>query len=140
MQADYLNAHERHMGDAELLFQANRLANADHLYGLAAECGLKALIEKLSHSGKLDWKQDYVHVMEDKKPANAWLRYQAHLSGHGLGTKLAVPPSNPFSDWSVSQRYAHESQFDLLRVQAHRSGAALVSSLMKTARKEGLKI
>jgi hypothetical protein len=140
MQEDFVNAHGRHMDDAERLFQVGRLANADHLYGMAAECGLKALIEKLSHSGKLDPKQDYVHVMEDKKPANAWSRYQARLSGHVLGGGVSVPPLNPFSDWSVSQRYAHESCFDLLRVRAHRSGATLVSNLMKTARKEGLKI
>ena len=140
MQTDFLNAHERHLDDAERLFQAARLANADHLYGLAAECGLKALSEKLSHSAGLDPKHDYVHVMEDKKPTTAWSRYQAHLSGHALGTKLSVPQSNPFTDWSVSQRYAHESSFDLLRVQAHRSGATLVSNLVKTARKEGLKL
>jgi hypothetical protein len=140
MQADFLNAHGRHMDDAERLFQAGRLANADHLYGLAAECGLKALSEKLSRSGLLDPKHDYVHVMEDKKPGTAWSRYQVHLSGHALGTKLCTPPSNPFSDWSASQRYAHESGFDLPRVQAHRAGAALVAGLMKTARKEGLKL
>jgi len=40
---DFLDAHERHWEDAELLFGNRRWANADHLYGLAAECGLKAL-------------------------------------------------------------------------------------------------
>jgi len=116
------------------------LANADHLYGLAAECGLKALSEKLVPSGILEPKQDFVHIMEDKKPATAWSRYQTHLVGHALATRLSVPTSNPFSDWSVSQRYAHESCFDLLCVERHRRGATLVANLMQTARKEGLKI
>jgi hypothetical protein len=136
MQADFLDAHERHWEDAELLFQAQRWANADHLYGMAAECGLKALMEKLSSQGALDPKQDYVHVMEDKKPHNAWLRYQTYLSGHVAAIKLSLPAANPFNDWNVSQRYAHQSNFDQARVQAHQTGAHLVRERIKTARKE----
>jgi hypothetical protein len=44
MQADFLDAHERHWQDAELLLTNQRLANADHLYGMSAECGLKRLM------------------------------------------------------------------------------------------------
>ncbi|WHF34964.1 hypothetical protein [Aeromonas salmonicida] len=44
MQADFLDAHARHWDDAESLLQAQRWANADHLYGMAAECGLKQLM------------------------------------------------------------------------------------------------
>jgi mRNA interferase MazF len=35
MQADFLDAHERHISDADLLSLAQRWANADHLYGIA---------------------------------------------------------------------------------------------------------
>lgn len=41
---DFVDAHERHWRDAELLWQHQRWANADQLYGLSAECGLKALM------------------------------------------------------------------------------------------------
>jgi len=44
MTADFLDAHERHWTDAEILFAQGRFANADHLYGLSAECGLKWLM------------------------------------------------------------------------------------------------
>ena len=44
MQADFLDAHDRHWDDAGRLFAAQRWANADHLYGMAAECGLKRLM------------------------------------------------------------------------------------------------
>ncbi len=44
LRADFLDAHQRHLDDAESLFQAGRLANADHLYGMASECGLKRLM------------------------------------------------------------------------------------------------
>ena len=43
---DFLDAMDRHWRDAELLRSSERLANADHLYGLSAECGLKALLEQ----------------------------------------------------------------------------------------------
>ncbi len=44
MPADFLDVHHRHWDDAERLFAAQRWANADHLYGMAAECGLKRLM------------------------------------------------------------------------------------------------
>ena len=45
--ADFLDAHRRHWGDAELLFAQSRRANADQMYGFSAECGLKAVMKKL---------------------------------------------------------------------------------------------
>lgn len=136
MKEDFLDAHQRHLDDAERLFQAQRWANADHLYGVAAECGLKVLLEKLK-GGSLD-KGDRLHIMEDKKPDNAWVRYQSYISGHLLATKLSLPQSNPFSDWLVSQRYAHRSNFDQTKAQGHQVGALAVAALVKKADKEGL--
>lgn len=43
-RSDFFNAHQRHWKDAELLYKEKRWANADHLYGLSAECGLKAVM------------------------------------------------------------------------------------------------
>ena len=45
--ADFADAHRRHLEDAELLFDRERWAKADHLYGLSAECGLKAVMRSL---------------------------------------------------------------------------------------------
>jgi hypothetical protein len=41
MNTDFLDAHERHHDDADHLHANARHANADHLYGVSAECGLK---------------------------------------------------------------------------------------------------
>ncbi|TXH35000.1 MAG: SAM-dependent methyltransferase [Burkholderiaceae bacterium] len=136
MQADFLDAHRRHLSDAERLFQVQRWANADHLYGIAAECGLKALMEKIK-GGPLE-VDDRLHIMEERKPSNAWLKYQSYLAGHLLATKLSLPQSNPFSDWLVSQRYAHQSNFDQARVQLHQVAAKKVGTLIRRASKEGL--
>jgi hypothetical protein len=135
MQDDFLDAHRRHLDDAERLFQAQRWANADHLYGIAAECGLKALIEKLK-GGPLD-SRDKFHVMEESKPSNAWLKYQTYISGHAKAAKLSLPTINPFSDWLVSQRYANQSNFDCARAQSHKKGATAVAALIRITDVEG---
>lgn len=137
MQADFLDAHRRHWADAEFLREAQRWANADHLYGMAAECGLKRLMEMLKQ-GELDTKNDRVHVMEEKKQNNAWSRYQVYLSGHANATKFPLPHVNPFADWSASQRYARQTSFDEARVQTHQAGAKAVHELVRKAQMEGL--
>lgn len=139
MKADYLDAHERHWQDADYLFNNQRLANADHLYGMSAECGLKRLMAAFgmpvdpidgSPSGK-DRLMDRTHA--DK----IWLRYETYRSGHALGTCFILP-SNPFADWNASQRYAKQKDFDMARVTAHKNGAETVCKLIKEARKRGL--
>lgn len=136
MQEDFLDAHQRHWEDAESLFQAQRWANSDHLYGMSAECGLKTLIEKIK-GGSLGGG-DRLHIMEDKKPDNAWSKYQSYISGHTLAAKLPLPHANPFSDWLASQRYAKQSNFDQVRVQGHKTGTQTVRDLIAQARIEGL--
>ncbi len=47
MNTDFDAAHCRHWDDAEFLFDNERTPNADHLYGVSAECGLKAVMGAL---------------------------------------------------------------------------------------------
>ncbi len=137
MQSDFLDAHERHWEDAERLFQASRWANADHLYGFAAECGLKRLM--LAFGMPFDTAKDRPAKESDRKHADGiWARFEAYRCGHHRGPGYVLPASNPFGDWNVSQRYAHQSQFDQARAQGHQSGAASVRELVKKARREGL--
>ena len=67
MNADFLDAHRRHLRDADYLFSASRLANADHLYGMAAECGLKRLMMafgmQTDNTGSpVDRQKDRIHA------------------------------------------------------------------------------
>lgn len=137
MQADFLDAHERHWSDAERLFQAQRWANADHLYGMAAECGLKRLMMVFGMSvdtatGSPVNNKDWKHVN------NIWARFESYRSGHAQGTGYALSPNNPFAHWDVSDRYAHQSDFDQARVQGHQAGTQAVRSLIAKAQREGL--
>lgn len=137
MKADFQDAHLRHWEDAEYLFQAQRWANADHLYGVAAECGLKALMLKFGMP--FDDQKDRPEKGEDRAHANrVWLRYESYRSGHSRGSRFALSGQNPFSDWDISGRYAHRSQFDAERAGVHRSGAHEVHYLIRQADHEGL--
>jgi hypothetical protein len=66
MNTDYKNAARRHYKDAEILYSRLRWANADQLYGLAAECGLKAVMVGLcastKSSGDLKKPKHSVHI------------------------------------------------------------------------------
>ncbi|APW47855.1 SAM-dependent methyltransferase [Rhodoferax antarcticus] len=137
MNTDFLDAHRRHLCDADALFSASRLANADHLYGMAAECGLKRLMVAFGMQtdpigSPADRKTDWIHA--DK----VWVRYETYRSGHLDGTQYALSASNPFIDWKVEQRYAQEQNFNLGRVEPHRTAAQHVHALIKNAEKAGL--
>lgn len=136
MQSDFLDAHERHWKDAEMLWKNQRLANADHLYGMSVECGLKRLMQAfgmpLTPVGNPSERADRVHA------DGTWQRYESYRSGRCQGAAYALPPQNPFDDWHISQRYAHQNQFHRYRVQRHRNGAETVRGLIDRARKDGL--
>lgn len=136
MLADFLDAHERHLVDANQLFRAACWANADHLYGLAAECGLKRLMIKfgmeiITSTGSP--REDY-----DRVHANvAWKRFESYRAGRPAGAGYALG-LNPFTDWDISQRYAHRSEFNEARAQRHKAGSDRVSALIQKARRDGL--
>lgn len=137
MIADFLDAHLRHWDDAELLFDATRWANADHLYGLAVECGLKQLMIAFGMNidpatGSPNNKQDKVHA------DRAWMRYESYRSGHHDGVNYPLPAIDPFCNWNVDQRYAHQINFTKTIAESHRSGARTVHNLVKKAILEGI--
>lgn len=142
MQADFLDAHHRHWEDAEQLFGAWRWANADHLYGVAAECGLKRLMMAFgmpvdTDTGTPIKSNDRVHVMENRKLETAWDRFETYRAGHHAAL-YTLPSLNPFLDWDVSQRYANQSNFSKARAESHQEGANAVRALVNKAIMEGI--
>jgi hypothetical protein len=133
---DYLDAMERHWLDAEQLFHPplSRLANADQLYGLSAECGLKALMMKWGMT--LNLHNAPAH-RDDRTHADLiWGQYETYRQGRF--TTLALPPTNPFDDWSIHHRYAHRSCFQKAVVEGHRQGAVEVQQIVKEAERIGV--
>jgi len=136
VNSDFEDAHKRHWEDAEMLYDNDRWANADHLYGMAAECGLKCLM--LVFGMPFDHTRDMPRNRPDRQHADGiWARYESYRYGHTKGTHYALSTANPFHDWDVSQRYANRSNFDQARAQSHQAGAKAVRRLVERARREG---
>jgi hypothetical protein len=136
LPTDYLDAMKRHWEDAELFWnqEPKRLANADQLYGLVAECGLKALMTKLVHGyfdhnrGRPSNRDDLVHA------DGIWERYINYSQG-GAAALYALPTDdiNPFEQWEIDDRYANRMHFDHTRVKGHRDAAITVKELVDKA-------
>lgn len=135
MSTNFLEAYERHLEDAVFLYNDSRFANAGQLYGLAAECGLKELMIKFGMpmaNGMPNVKDDRVHIEK------VWQRYQSYQSGAVNGASFSLTPTNPFTGWSVSQRYWEDACFNQAATDGFKNGAALVAKLIHRAKIEGL--
>ena len=135
-KADFRDAHDRHWNDGEMLYAASRWANADHLYGISAECGLKAIMVKfgmiMADTGPLE-KQYRVHV------DNLWhtfISFAERADQAIYATRL--PSSNPFATWSSDQRYSAQVHFTGAIAADHRSGAQAVRALITELNRDGL--
>jgi len=135
MKTDFLNAFDRHKMDADTLFINQRLGNAGQLYGLAAECGLKVLMiefgMQMNNEAPVD-NNDKVHA--DK----VWSRYQIYQSGYVNGSNYALSDNNPFSSWSIHQRYWSDNDIDQLDIEMFKNGATQVENMIKRAKIDGL--
>jgi len=80
MKADFKNAYDRHQKDAEILFDKKRYANADQLYGLAAECALKAVMVGLDPA-LANQDGDLVNQGDKKHIDKLWGHFRFFLSG-----------------------------------------------------------
>ncbi len=123
--ADFADAHRRHLEDADLLFDHARWANADQLYGLGAECGLKAVLtmEDVSIQGR--YRQ---HVQQ------LWPEFVSFANGRRGADHLSrLPGGEPFKDWSHHDRYAHRRHFDEVVVAPHRNAAREVRVMVRDA-------
>lgn len=136
--ADYGDAHLRHWEDAELLFNDDRWANADQLYGFSAECGLKALMRALGGmpvdaTGKPTSTKHLKHIRE------FWPVFSTFAHGP-LGARYVplLPNGTPFDDWSVDDRYADRCHFQKAGVEPHRTAARDVHHMVQFAKQDGV--
>jgi hypothetical protein len=134
MMVDFRDAFARHHHDANLLYGHKRWANADQLYGLAAECGLKCLMQAFG----MELEGDAPKLEKDKRHINViWERYESYRQGREAnGYELSS--DNLFHNWSVSQRYHAGASFDQARVAPHQEGVCEIAGLLQRAEREGL--
>ena len=133
--ADFHDAHLRHWQDAELLFEHQRWANADQLYGLSAECGLKAVMVDL---GMPVGRHGVPTQREHRQHVDAlWAEFISFASGRGgVPYVQMLPTANPFAAWSIDNRYAHGRHFSKAAVDPHRAAARTARQMAERAREE----
>ena len=134
--ADFVDAHQRHLEDAELLMDHDRWANADQMYGFSAECGLKAIMQVLGmpvdDSGNPGNPEHKKHVQA------LWLVLSSFASGRDGARYLGLlSDGEPFSDWSHHNRYAHRRHFEKANVEPHREAARDIRRRVQLARQDG---
>lgn len=138
MPVDFRDAAERHWIDAGFLFAKNRMANTDHLLGMAAECALKAIMLALGMGlradGNPEESQHRVHINL------LWDEFVSFAEGRGGArySELLHGTPNPFHAWDVSQRYHHQSLFSRGEVEQHQSAAQKTMLIMQKAFYDGV--
>lgn len=139
MKTDFKNAYQRHHKDAETLFAQNRYPNADQLYGLAAECAIKAVMVGIAPS-LVDNNGDFKN-QSDKLHVNLlWSHFGRFIHGRSHSAYCSILPIslNPFQSWSINQRYAHQKHVRKRQVEIHRIAVnQSISKLIAEARANG---
>lgn len=131
---DFADAHSRHWHDAERLFLCERWANADHLYGLSAECGLKAVLE----AKKQIPKGGPVQTQFKKHIDKLWQEFKIFAEGRlAAGYLSMLPIDEPFGDWCIDQRYTNQDQFEKVQVEPHREAAQAVCAIVQHVIQDG---
>lgn len=109
-------AARRHLHDADMLDNNGRSGNAGHLYGIGAECALKAML--MCHGHTLDGRGCPVKVGSVKVAdhingltiSSTWSAIAACAAGRAAAKYLAmITKAAMFADWDVSHRYCSES-------------------------------
>ncbi|AKT40571.1 uncharacterized protein CMC5_047270 [Chondromyces crocatus] len=139
---NYGEAARRHHRDAETLFAAGRHANADHLYGIAAECALLGILRGSPAARKLFDAEGTVKEPMRRHVNVLWNQLSKEAEGLRLGKAMGRLQQhfsvNPFTGWSVRQRYLSD-QGVLIEVTEetllkHRKAAELCVRLLDDMR------
>lgn len=129
------DAARRHLAAAEHLVGDEQHDDADHLAGLAAECGIKAILcgpggVQTPASGPPESSgTKFQHLPK------LWADASSHLHGRlsGLGVRVAANllGPNPFDTWQVYDRYSASGTVTAAGATAHVGSARLVVRLVE---------
>jgi hypothetical protein len=139
-QISFISSARRLHSDADYLasdVSGKRNVNAGHLFGLAAECGLKYLLLLCGTLNRDPVTGDLVgrkkpHVNELVDPSGLSQNYQQAIAGLTQSRYFAQMPSLPaLSSWKPSFRYYDDS--DPSYPKANESGWQSASQEIQTA-------
>lgn len=124
---DFRDAAQRHLHDAKLLLDQERLANASHLFGLAAECALKAVAGHFTPTVRFSGRTGHIpQLFAELANASPAMADNPVL----VGKIAALEPQ--FAHWKISERYAAQARFTgaRARVLQERAAASAAHLLM----------
>jgi hypothetical protein len=138
MRFDYCAAAKRHWDAAEVLNESGRVFGADQLFGLAAECALKAIMVGFGahvESGDLVEKSHRNHI------DLLWSEFQCFARGRSMSrylTPLQAFRVNPFADWSIIQRYLADADLPSgSALDLHRKASRACKTALQRALDDG---
>ena len=129
---DFFGAGRRHYQDAQLLLNNCRIPNAGHLFGFAAECGIKALL--VSHglptdptTGDLVETKPYKY----KTHVNVLINNVEAFSNSPMYSKYLgmMPKLKAFSNWDTTHRYYDELSIPASLLDWHAAAREVISML-----------
>lgn len=140
---NFPTAAYRHHKDAQFLVDDQRWPNADHLAGVAAECGIKAIL--LGYFGaQLDKNSKPVWGMPHKTLGHInhlWTELPLIISGRSspvFATLIAGPPPDPFASWDIADRYSDGSTVTEQCAREHLDMAKKILVLLEQAIRDGV--
>ena len=124
---DYFDAANRHHADAMLLQTQvpPRLANASHLFGMAAECAVKTVIQNNRSATGGVTVMGHINQIHQK-----FIACQA-IKGKPSFQADMLQAINAFAEWQVSQRYCNQKDemFTVARLGEERQATTRLLSL-----------
>ena len=140
---NFHKAAQRHFDDAELLLEHQRRANAGHLYGFAAECGIKAFLVfrgliETDTDGDIPNKRHNLRVHAGQ--LNQMINTMISLSDGRLTSQLLalIPNISDFNNWKVEHRYHDESKLPLTSINQWQIAAKQVMIMLEQANIDGV--
>lgn len=144
-KVNYVVAARRHDTDARTLQALGRTANAGQLFGLAMECGLKALLIAAGVTPDLDGSVPNRHKFRKHMPELAKLVDMDNIHDDLISEGLLftrylamIPGRADFNNWSVDQRYWHDAALPLADLPAWAAAAAEMGRMLDQAMQDGV--
>lgn len=143
----YTEAARRHFKDAVILLSGSRQANAGQLFGLAAECGLKAVVvacgvptdsegsvQKLPGIPGKGFR-DHLPYLHNTATVSGGLVPDGRFSNRYMAM---MPNLGAFLDWAVDQRYWSDSAVPASSLPGWQAAAQEVMQAVDQAKQDGL--
>lgn len=144
---NYLESARRHFHDAGTLLGSSRPANAGQLFGIAAECGIKAILVASKVPVDTEGSIDRLPGVKGKGFKEHW----PHLGQALTDLVGAIPDSRTaatylselsnlahFSDWRIEHRYWRDAALPLASVARWQAAAGEVMLVLDQAKEDGV--